>query len=112
MLIFWIIALSALLSAPATAFLQSDDIVLTAYDAADQIMGSATLPTVPTFDFRFVGLVAEEPIARVELQSTGTGGDPDRDDFSVEIAASGPLPAPWQRGLRGAGLVLLARRFG
>ena len=96
---------------------QNDDIVLTAYDALDQVMGSVTLLTAPGSVFRFVGLVSDDPIARVEFQSTGEGGDPNPDDFtlddfSVEIAASGPLAAPllapWQLGLLGAGLVLLA----
>ncbi len=101
-------------------FSQADDIVLTAYDEADQIMGLVTLPTAPVGDHRFVGLASDEPISRVEFQSTGVGGDPSPDDFvlddfSVEIYA-GPLPAPllapWQLALFGAGLVLLARRFG
>ena len=99
---------------------QADDIVLTAYDDADLFMGSVTLFTDSSNDFRFVGLVSDEPIARVEFESTGSGGALDDDfvldDFSVEIVASGPLPAPllapWQLALFGAGLVLLARRFG
>ena len=95
---------------------QGDDIVLTAYDGADQVMGSVTLPTEPSLGHRFVGLVSDEPIARVVFQSLGAGvpinenDDFFLDDFSFEITASVPLLAPWQLALLGAGLILLATR--
>ena len=93
---------------------QGDDIVLTAYDGADQVMGSVTLPTEPSSGHRFVGLVSDQPIARVVFQSLGAGGlendDFVLDDLSFEITASVPLLAPWQLALLGAVLILLATK--
>ena len=71
-----------------------NDVVLTAFDEFDQLMGSVTalLATQPFGDFSFIGLTSTVDIARVELISAEAPPDDDFliDDFSVWPSDSDP----------------------